>query len=129
MHLGSEYGRVTLLSQLHYPSSLPSLHPLPSTPISRVGKASFDSTVPDTITSWVGEAIALHRSTGLGISPQTQLTVSKPFFVSLELPFSVNFGEMVTVIPLVFNFGGKSNAGIKVCIEVCMYIILGTCTW
>lgn len=69
------------------------------------GLTTTDSTVPDTITTWVGEAFALSRQTGLGISPQAQLTVIKPFFVSLELPFSVNFGEAVTVTPLVFYFG------------------------
>ena len=67
----------------------------------------MDSIVPDTITSWVAEAFALSRETGLGISPKRELVVSKPFFVSLELPFSINFGETVTIIPLVFNFDSR----------------------
>ena len=63
----------------------------------------MNTEVPDTLTTWFSEAYALHSTTGLGIARQTQLTVVKPFFVSLELPFSVNFGEAVTITPLVFN--------------------------
>ena len=64
---------------------------------------SIDSIVPDTITSWVAEAFAFSATNGLGIAAQSSLTVAKPFFVSLELPFSVNYEEEVTIIPLVFN--------------------------
>ena len=59
--------------------------------------------VPDTLTTWYSEAYGLHSTTGLGVALQSQVTVIKPFFVSLELPFSVNFGEAVTITPLVFN--------------------------
>ena len=45
-----------------------------------------------------------------------ELTASKPFFVSLELPFSVNFGETVTVTPLVFYFGSRSR--VNVCVVI-----------
>ena len=64
---------------------------------------SIESIVPDTITSWVAEAFAFSATNGLGIAAQSSLTVAKPFFVSLELPFSVNYEEEVTIIPLVFN--------------------------
>jgi len=43
-----------------------------------------------------------------------ELTASKPFFVSLELPFSVNFGEIATVTPLVFYFGSRGR--VNVCV-------------
>lgn len=69
----------------------------------------LNSIAPDTITTWLGEAYSLSKGAGLGISRQSQITVSKPFFVSLELPFSVNFGETVTITPLVFFFGLRAS--------------------
>ncbi|KAH3723815.1 hypothetical protein DPMN_049609 [Dreissena polymorpha] len=35
------------------------------------GVVNFDETVPDTITSWVATAFAVHPQTGLGISEQS----------------------------------------------------------
>ena len=70
---------------------------------SRSGFVQLNTEVPDTLTTWYSEAYGLHSATGLGVARQSQITVVKPFFVSLELPFSVNFGEVVTVTPLVFN--------------------------
>ena len=69
--------------------------------------ARLNSTVPDTITTWVAEAFSLSEDSGLGLSRLLELTVSKPFFASLELPFSVNFGETITITPLVFYFGRR----------------------
>ena len=84
---------------------------------SKIGRARIDSEAPDTITTWNAEAIALSKTTGLGISSRlAQLTVAKSFFASLELPFSINFGETVTLTPLLFFFStDRSN------ITVCSY--------
>jgi prenyltransferase beta subunit len=68
------------------------------------GIGRVDTTAPDTITTWHGEAVAMSRNMGIGFSELTKLTVYKPFFVSLELPYSVNFGEKVVIKPVVFNF-------------------------
>lgn len=78
------------------------------------GNAIINSEAPDTITTWFGEAFSLSRGVGLGISRQSQITVSKPFFVSLELPFSINFGESVTITPLVFFFGLRASTIVRV---------------
>ena len=32
----------------------------------------------------------------------------KPFFISLELPFSVNFEEEVSIVVLIFNFNSET---------------------
>lgn len=77
---------------------------------SKSGIAVFESEVPDTITTWNAEAIAINKETGIGISPLTQLVVKKDVFVSLELPFSIIFEETVTITPIVFNFGSNANA-------------------
>ena len=60
---------------------------------SRSGFVQLNTEVPDTLTTWYSEAYGLHSATGLGVARQSQITVVKPFFVSLELPFSVNFGR------------------------------------
>ena len=75
---------------------------------SRSGFVTVNTEVPDTLTTWFTEAYGLHPTTGLGIALQTQLTVVKQFFVSLELPYSVNFGEAVIITPLVFNLLRKT---------------------
>ena len=75
---------------------------------SSTGRLSIDATVPDTITSWVAEAFSISQRNGLGISPPTTLTVVKPFFISLELPFSVNYEEEVSIVVLIFNFNSES---------------------
>ena len=76
-------------------------------PQSNNGEASLTERIPDTITTWVAEGVALSSRAGLGLSSPTLLTVSKPFFVSLELPFSINFGEIVTITPLIFLFNRR----------------------
>jgi len=73
------------------------------------GIAEIPSEVPDTITTWNAEAFAINRRTGLGISTLTELTVKKDLFVSLELPYSVIFGEIVTITPIVFYFGKRNS--------------------
>ena len=74
---------------------------------SSVGQLSIDATVPDTITSWVAQAFSFSQQNGLGISAPTTLTVVKPFFISLELPFSINFEEEVSIPVLIFNFNSR----------------------
>ena len=78
------------------------------------GIAEIPSEVPDTITTWNAEAFAINRRTGLGISTLTELTVKKDLFVSLELPYSVIFGEMVTITPIVFYFGKKERTVVRI---------------
>ena len=75
-----------------------------SFPTSDKGVSIVDATAPDTITTWHGEAVALSKGEGIGFSELTPLTVYKPFFVSLELPYSVNYGESVIIKPVLFNF-------------------------
>ncbi|KAI8799065.1 BgTEP3.p1, partial [Biomphalaria glabrata] len=69
------------------------------------GSASITATVPDTITSWVASAFAVNSESGLGIAPsQSYLQVFRPFFVSLNLPYSVIRGEHLVVQANVFNY-------------------------
>lgn len=61
--------------------------------------------VPDTITSWVISAISIDSVTGLGLTKVPRiLEVFQPFFVSLNLPYSIKRGEVLSVPAIVFNY-------------------------
>ncbi|XP_059143995.1 CD109 antigen-like [Physella acuta] len=69
------------------------------------GSASITATVPDTITSWVVSAFAINSNSGLGVAPtQARLKVFRPFFASLNLPYSVTRGEQLALQANVFNY-------------------------
>ncbi|CAG2178654.1 unnamed protein product [Oppiella nova] len=73
------------------------------------GCAVIKSTIPDTITSWFISAFAMHMETGLGIAPTpTKVTVFRPFFIKLSLPYSIIRGETVAIEAIVFNYTTKS---------------------
>ena len=75
--------------------------------------------MPDTITTWTAEAVALSSDKGLGVSPEASLTVKKALFASLELPYSLNWGETLKITPLVFNLQRSiSNANISITVTV-----------
>ncbi|GLG95490.1 uncharacterized protein GBIM_02438 [Gryllus bimaculatus] len=72
------------------------------------GKASLKSEVPDTITSWVLSAFSIDPIYGLGlIEEPRKIRVFRPFFVSLDLPYSVIRGEIVAIPIVVFNYMNK----------------------
>ncbi|KAK7473608.1 hypothetical protein BaRGS_00035155 [Batillaria attramentaria] len=61
--------------------------------------------MPDSITSWVASAFAVSSSTGFGVARDTAtVRVFRPFFVSLNLPYSVIRGEHVILQAIVFNY-------------------------
>lgn len=62
-------------------------------------------TVPDTITSWVISGFSLDQVYGLGVTDvPMKLRVFRPFFLSLNVPYSVVKGEAVGVQVLVHNY-------------------------
>lgn len=69
------------------------------------GMLAIRKKAPDTITSWIITGFAVDAVHGLGITktPST-LKVHQPFFVSLNLPYSVKRGEVVSVPCTVFNY-------------------------
>uniref|UniRef100_A0A1B6EFY6 TEP1-F n=1 Tax=Clastoptera arizonana TaxID=38151 RepID=A0A1B6EFY6_9HEMI len=72
------------------------------------GRASLRRAVPDTITSWVITAFSVDPLYGLGlIERPSKVRVFRPFFVSLDLPYSVIRGEIVAIPVVVFNYMDK----------------------
>ncbi|XP_012664840.1 C3 and PZP-like alpha-2-macroglobulin domain-containing protein 8 [Otolemur garnettii] len=70
------------------------------------GEETLSVQVPDSITSWVAEAVALSTSQGLGIAEPTLLKTFKPFFLDFTLPSLVIRGEQVKIPLTVYNYMG-----------------------
>ncbi|XP_071394440.1 CD109 antigen-like, partial [Centroberyx affinis] len=61
-------------------------------------------TVPDSITSWRAVALVMSENRGLGFTPVPQrLTVSKDFFLSVDVPSYLIRGEEIVLEVNVFN--------------------------
>ncbi|XP_026469847.1 LOW QUALITY PROTEIN: CD109 antigen-like [Ctenocephalides felis] len=72
------------------------------------GQTSLRKEVPDTITSWVITGFSIDSIYGLGlIEEPRKLKVFQPFFVSLDLPYSIRRGEIVAIPIVVFNYMDK----------------------
>lgn len=67
--------------------------------------------VPDSITTWITEAVGLSEEKGLGIAKQTELKTFKPFFIDFTLPYHVIRGEQTKIPLTVYNY-------LAVCVEV-----------
>ncbi|XP_077309896.1 alpha-2-macroglobulin-like protein 1 [Lithobates pipiens] len=78
--------------------------------INQFGFTTISVTAPDTITTFNAKTFCLGDN-GFGLSAQVSLTVFKPFFVDLTLPYSIIRGETVTLKSLVFNY-------LKQCLKV-----------
>uniref|UniRef100_A0A673A0I2 Kazal-like domain-containing protein n=1 Tax=Sphaeramia orbicularis TaxID=375764 RepID=A0A673A0I2_9TELE len=68
------------------------------------GEAELRLDVPDSITSWVAEAVGLSEGSGLGLAKRAELRTFKPFFVDFTLPYSLIRGEQTKVPLTVYNY-------------------------
>lgn len=76
-----------------------------SLPISDNGTKILSKTVPSEITSWIITGFSLNPTIGLGMTTQpTKLRVFQPFFVSVNLPYSIKRGEVIAIPATVFNY-------------------------
>ncbi|XP_033873036.3 CD109 antigen-like [Acipenser ruthenus] len=67
--------------------------------------ATLNVIVPDSITSWVASAFVISEGLGLGLtSSPAELEVFQPFFLSLNLPYSVIRGEQFVLEVTIFNY-------------------------
>ena len=67
------------------------------------GLASIYVTIPDTLTTWVMQAVAINNKTGLGLATPLRIVSKKDYFISLKMPYSVKRGEQVSLLATVFN--------------------------
>jgi len=69
------------------------------------GRTSLRKTVPDSITNWIISGFSLDPVYGLGVMDEPlKLRVFRPFFISLNIPYSVIKGEAIGVQVLVHNY-------------------------
>ncbi|KAB0349663.1 hypothetical protein FD754_014520 [Muntiacus muntjak] len=77
----------------------------------------FEVTVPDSITSWVATAFVISEDFGLGLTTApVELQAFQPFFIFLNLPYSVIRGEEFALEVTIFNYL-KDATEVKVIIE------------
>ncbi|XP_056303565.1 C3 and PZP-like alpha-2-macroglobulin domain-containing protein 8 [Danio aesculapii] len=75
------------------------------------GEAELHVDIPDSITTWVTEAIGLSAEKGLGLARTAELRTFKPFFIDFTLPYSIVRGEQTKVPLTVYNY-------LPTCVEV-----------
>ncbi|KAK2162981.1 hypothetical protein LSH36_88g05020 [Paralvinella palmiformis] len=81
------------------------------------GLFSTSSTVPDSITTWIATAFSIHPEKGLGVLDQPfELQAFKPFFVTMDLPYSIIRGEEFELKIIVQNYL-KSSVDVKITLE------------
>lgn len=69
------------------------------------GIKTITKKVPDTITSWIITGFSVDPFSGFGMTKNPRkLEVFQPFFVSLNLPYSVKRGEIIAIPIVVFNY-------------------------
>lgn len=68
-------------------------------------RQDFEVTVPDSITSWVASAFVISEDLGLGLTTApAELQAFQPFFIYLNLPYSVIRGEEFALEVIIFNY-------------------------
>uniref|UniRef100_A0A8C5TVE2 CD109 antigen n=1 Tax=Malurus cyaneus samueli TaxID=2593467 RepID=A0A8C5TVE2_9PASS len=81
-------------------------------------ETTMDDIAPDTITSWVASAFVISENSGLGVTTApVELEVFQPFFVFLNLPYSVIRGEQFILEVNIFNYL-KEEAEVTVILDV-----------
>lgn len=83
------------------------------------GRGSITTKIPDSITTWLITGFSLNKGFGFALAEPQELIVSKEFFVELNLPYSLRFGEILKLEVIVFNFlrpelAGEINANLKI---------------
>ena len=68
------------------------------------GEKVIDVKVPDTITTWYASGFAISGKDGLGVANPAEIRGFKAVFVSVNLPYSVIRGELVTIPVVAFNY-------------------------
>ncbi|KFO14389.1 CD109 antigen, partial [Balearica regulorum gibbericeps] len=79
---------------------------------------TMEVTVPDTITSWVASAFVMTENSGLGVTTApVELEAFQPFFIFLNLPYSVIRGEQFILEVNIFNYL-KEEAEVTVILDM-----------
>ena len=70
-----------------------------------VSNTKLEKIVPDTLTSWMISGFSLNSEHGIGVTLEpTVMEVFRPFFITLNKPYSVVKGEILALQVLVHNY-------------------------
>lgn len=71
------------------------------------GRKEIPSRCPGTITTWLFNAFAVN-DLGTGVAPTAELRCFQPFFVTVNLPYSIVRGENFDLQMIVFNYNNQN---------------------
>jgi len=78
------------------------------------GKATVSFTLPDNLTAWISNAVAVTPDTRVGESKE-EIIVTKPLIIRPLLPNFVRTGDMIELSSLVYNYTDSSSDMISMC--------------
>ena len=79
---------------------------------------SFDSTAPDSITTWSITAFTSHPTQGISIlKTASKMTVFREFFISPKVLYSITRGETVEIVLAVFNYLKDQDMSVSITAE------------
>ncbi|XP_071974283.1 complement C3-like isoform X2 [Engystomops pustulosus] len=64
----------------------------------------LDLLLPDSITTWIIQAVSIKKDKGICISEPHQVNVFKEFFIDLRMPYSVIKNEQVQIRAIIHNY-------------------------
>ncbi|XP_027048067.1 ophiophagus venom factor-like [Pocillopora damicornis] len=106
LDLGDDFGpsEEEILSQTQVRSFFPETWIYDEKVVGPDGLVQMGVTIPDTITTWVMQAVAINNRTGLGLATPLRILAWRPIFLSLKFPYSVKRGEQISILATVFNY-------------------------
>lgn len=75
------------------------------------GQFRLKKKAPDTITSWMLSAFSIDETAGFGVTNSpTSVRIFRPFFIKLNLPYSIIRGETVNIQAVIFNYSKRPTS-------------------
>ena len=72
------------------------------------GKRDVDFALPDSITTWVLQAVGVSPEAGLCVAPPLNVTAFRAFFLHVDLPYTAVRLEQLEVRATVYNYMQRS---------------------
>ena len=66
--------------------------------------ATYSANTPDSITTWIIQAVGVSKAKGMCVADPIRLRVQPDFFILVHLPYSVIRLEQVEIVATVFNY-------------------------
>ncbi|XP_033111063.1 complement C3-like [Anneissia japonica] len=91
-----------------------------------IGESGFEEltlSTPSSITTWFVQGTGISNDVALCVADPLEVTVFKPFFMKLDLPYSVIRGEHIHIRAVLYNYVQKDFE-----VDVFMYGVKGVCS-